>query len=340
MREPKYQGYVSLLYTYYHYDSYFSKLVTGIGRSHITNILTGLWITFGILNLSLPIFSITRRKQLLQWLKTTSAATNVRLFRAIILCITLFNTMYIPAMLIIHIKGYPEVLQCYLSTANRPSTIPPTTTAYNYVIGILITKLAILPFALLTELSVAVYTAKQLSTGKRCTFFTWAFVIWQLLLFVQISVGLITIPLLLLIFISPVHTILLTCAITLIFILITFILSTIPLSNSCNAFRLKGVLKSVCTTAEVFVIVLLILSAFMTYFVIVKDGVNMSGVKVYVISLIPTIPISILIWVIKKKYLRERVNQKTRPRLARSLSAEEEMIGLLSAPSETEDFFS
>ena len=304
-REPKYQGYISLRYTYYHYDSYFSKLVTGIGRSHITNILIGLWTTFGILNISLPIFSITRRKQILQWLKTINATTNVRLFRAIIFCIIIFNTMYIPIMLTIHIKGYPEVLECYLSTATAACRIPPMSTAYNYVFGILITKLAILPFALLTELAVAIYVAKQLLTGKRCIiFFTWAFIIWQLLLFVQITVGMISVPWLLLTFISPVHILLSTGGIILIFIMITFILSTIPLPNSCKAFRLKGIFKSVCSIVEVFVIALLILSAFTTYFVIIKDGVNMTGVKGYVISFIPTIPISIFIWFIKKKYLR------------------------------------
>ena len=338
-REPKYQGYISMWYTYYHHDSYFSKLVTGIGRSHITSILTCLWITFGVLNLSLPIFSITRRKQILQWLKTINATANVRFFRAIVVCVTIFNTMYIPIMLTIHVKGYPNVLWCYLSTSTDACRIPPTSTAYNYVFGILTTKLAILPFVLLTELAIAVYVAKQLSTPKRFTLFMWMFAIWQLLVFAQIIVGLVSIPLLVLTFISPIYILLSTGGIVLIFIMITFILSTIPLPNSCNVFQLKGIFKSACSTVEILAVALLILSVFTTYFVIVKDGVNMTGVKGYVISFIPTVPISIFIWLIKKKYLRKRL-QKTRPQLIRKrddLFIEEEMTGLLSTPVDTEN---
>ena len=335
-RDPKYQGYISLRYTYYHYESYFSKLV--IGRTHITNILIGLWISFGILNLSLPILSITRRKQILQWSKTVSATTNVQLLRAIILCVIGYNVLYILCMLVIHIKGYPQVLACYLrSTATHQACeIPPSSTAYNYILGIVITKLAILPFTILTELTIAVYVAKRSSTLKRCRLFMWAFVIWQMLIFVQITVGLISIPLLLLIFISPARILLATGGMMLIFILITFALSTVLLPSPCNfTFWLKGILKSACSIIEAFVIALLIASVFTTYFFIVKDGMNMSGVKGYIISFIPTVPISIFIWFVKKKYyLRERLQKTSSPhelgRERNDLATKDEMTGLLS----------
>ena len=242
-------------------------------------------------------------------------------------------------MLVIHIKGYPQVLACYLSTATYACKIPPSSTAYNYILGIVITKLAILPFAILTELTIAVYVAKRSSTLKGCRLFMWAFVIWQMLIFVQITVGLISIPLLLLIFISPARILLATGGMMLIFILITFVLSTVPLPSSCNfTFWLKGILKSACSIIEAFVIALLIASVFTTYFFIIKDGMNMSGVKGYIISFIPTIPISIFIWFVKKKYyLRERLQKTSRPReLIRErndLATEEEMTGLLSTPS-------
>ena len=37
---------------------------------------------------------------------------------------------------------------------------------------------------------------------------------------------------------------------------------------------------------------------------------NMNGIKGYIISLLPTVPISIFIWVIKKKFLEERISNK------------------------------
>ena len=54
----------------------------------------------------------------------------------------------------------------------------------------------------------------------------------------------------------------------------------------------------------------LVCFVFIAYYVIVNDGMNMDGVKGYIISLLPTIPISIFAWVIKKKFLETRINNK------------------------------
>ena len=142
-------------YTYYNSDSYFSKL--DLNKKIIIHTLTGLWATFTLLNLLIPIISITRGKQIFQKLTKITATSNPRVYRATALVMVLFNFIWSLSALVLHISGYPSLLNCLLITAIHPCRIPPTVTSYFYVLGMLITKAVVLPLALLTELVVAVY---------------------------------------------------------------------------------------------------------------------------------------------------------------------------------------
>ena len=216
--------------------------------------------------------------------------------------------MYTVATLVIHKKGYPDVLQCYL----EPScTIPQTTTSYKYIIGILITKAVLLPLSVIIELIVAVYIVdgykcKKMPARVRCVLFMRAFVVWQLLVFVQITLGLVSIPLFVLFFISPTQLLLISVAALLMFIMTTFVLTIIPYPNTSKIWKL---FPSCRVFIESILIVALIVLAFITYYVTVTDGMNLDGVKGYILTLIPTVPISVFIWIIKKKYLAGKVKK-------------------------------
>ena len=279
-----------------------------------------------------------------QRLKMMTTATESRLRRATILVVILFNILYIIVMTAGHITGYPTVLSRYLNTAIHPYTVPTTETSYYYILGILITKVVILPVALMVEFVAAVYIAKEFTT-TRFTLVVQTFVIWQLLVFVQITVGLLSIPFLVLMFISPAFVLLQVGILLVLFLIIVFILTTIPLPNRRKC-KLERCFQTLSVTIETVVIAALVASAYFTYFTITKSGMNMNGVKGYIVSLIPTLFITIFVWIIKKKFFGQTHNKKKRDlkeelknvlmKRRESLSTEEEMIDLVSSGDESD----
>lgn len=211
--DSRFRGYIAKLYTYFNSDSYFSKL--NIDVNVISHTLISLWVTFCLLNILTPVFSITRGRKLFQWITKITATLNPRVCKAIIGVLTLFNFLWLLMLLMLHISGYPNLLHCFLSTTVtlHRCSIPPTSTSYNFILGILITKAIILPTALLIELAAAIRIAKgtlplHVSHTAYSVFVLRAFIVWQLLIFIQIAVGLISIPLFVLTLVSPAGTVL------------------------------------------------------------------------------------------------------------------------------------
>ena len=312
--DPRYQGYVARWYTYFNHDSYFSKL--DIDKNHITNTLLSLWVTFIFLNLFIPTFLITRGKLIFQRLAKIIEASNQRVYRAVVLTIILFNVTYTVSMIIIHVQGHPNVsLKCLHD--NKSCSVPPTATSFDYIVGTLIAKVIILPTALLIELVVALNIARGSFSKINCTrtiqfaYCIQVLVIWQLFAFVQITIGLISIPWLVLMLISPVYALSTSGGIVLICIVISFIIIAIPIpkfhKSQCKEYLLS---TTVFVSVETLVMAAFVCSAYIAYYIIVNDGMNMNGAKGYIISLLPTVPISIFIWVIKKKFLEKRISNK------------------------------
>ena len=71
---------------------------------------------------------------------------------------------------------------------------------------------------------------------------------------------------------------------------------------------------------------------FATYYSIVSYGANMNSIKGYILSLIPTVLISIFVWTIKRKFMNKTVKVRERKmktvlrQRKASLSTEEETI--------------
>lgn len=336
--EPRYHGYIARRYTYYNSDPYFSRLVSS--KIAIAKSLLGLWGTFLFLNLLIPLLSITRRKQVIQWLTKATAASNPRLYRAIVLVLFLFNIIYILSVVVLHsVNGYPTATNCHISWSRERCRVPPTSTSYKHIFAILITKAITLPIALLIELAVAVYSViKDSYLRPRIKQCIQIMVTWQLLIFVHITMGLISIPFLVLAFISPATVLLSTAGIVLVLLLIIFIFTFSPIPKRCNFTVL---LQSCLSMVEILLIVAFVFSAFITYYTIVKDGLNMSGVKGYITSLIPTIVISLFVWMLRKGFLGKQLNsmkgkrKKTERHRTKSFSSEteDETINLLSTTS-------
>ena len=308
------QGYIARWHIYYNYDSYFSKLNPD---THYTAIFEGLWAMFAILNVLIPVLFVTRGKKVFTRMTEVTVTSNKRLCRATMLVIIVFNSLYTVGTITAHVKGYPQLLNCFLSTTTHPCVVSPSSTSYYYIIGILITKLVILPVALAIELAVAVYTTsalmkincKKASTSKRVTFVMQTFATYHLLIFVQITLGLVSIPMIVYTFISPVHTLLQNGCFLLITLMITYVLATFPLP-SIRKLRCAHCLLGV----ESLVVATFVAITSGTYFLVMTYGMNMDGFRGYVMTLAPSIPISIFLWIIKKKYLAETVENKMRKR--------------------------
>ena len=246
-----------------------------------------------------------------------------RVYKATLLVMILFNTTYSVATIIQFTKGYPNILRCYLNIANYPCKIPRTSTIYDNTLGIFITKVVILPTALVTELAIAVYIAtKSLpinsNISKAFIFILQAFIIWQLFVFIQITVGLMSIPLLVLTLISPAASMLSTGGILVIILMLIFLFANIPLPNLHKRkvqITASSFLTSCLITAETLLIAVTVTFTFASYYIIVKDGMDMSGTKGYIVSLLPSLIITTLAWLTKKQYFGKPTRNNSRKNL-------------------------
>ena len=344
--DSNYQGYIAKSYNYFSTDSYSNKLSRNKWKILLTERL--LWATFIAINLLIPILFISKGKQL-----ATCSVNHHLPYKAVATIITTFNFFYTLVTLCTvfspTIQGYPSALDCFIAANRHRCTIPKAAIFYDVSIGILVTKITLLPIAVLVELTIAIYVTKRIprpellshsnvqKTKTACCFFMKVFTLWQALIFVQIMVGSVSIPFLILLLVSPVQSVLLSVE------LITFIISTsgcllsIPLPPIRCKLNVYSCTKQWFLYVKTFLIMAVIFLVSTTYCLIVKEGISMGSVKGYVLSLVPTIPISILIWMIQERIRRKR-GKKEQPKrrelmmvLAQrkeSFSTEEETMNL------------
>ena len=263
--DSKYQGYIAKWHTYFRADSYFQDLMTNNKQMKYTKL--GLWMNFAFLNALIPVVFMKRGEQILYAIALSTSRKKSTL-QQILVAISIFNAAYFCGVMVSHIKHHQRFC-CD-------------------ILGTFITKLIVLPAALLVELTTATYYAMRMKTShSMCasTAIKFAFALWQLFIFVQITLGLISIPLLIMILISPAQSILITGAMCIPLFLFTFILVVTLCTKSC-----KYMLKSHwITLLENLVAACLVTFAFLTYYIIVSYGASMNSIKGYILSLIPTV---------------------------------------------------
>lgn len=352
--DSSYQGYIAKSYTYFSTDSYSNKLSLNKWKILLTE--RHLWITFIAINLLIPIVFISKGKQLV-----TRDIKNHFTYRAAATILTTFNFLYtlvtLSTLCSPTTPGYPSVLDCFIGANRHSCIIPKGAIFYDVSIGILVTKVTILPIAVLVELIVAIYITKRISTCRSdllpyynvqktktaCCFFMRVFTLWQVVISIQIIVGSASIPFLILLLVSPAQSILLTVELIVLIISISGCLLGIPLPTRCK-FNVYSCMKLWFLYTETLLIMAVIFLTSTTYCLIVKEGISMGSVKGYILSMIPTIPISIFIWMIqesirkkrgKKKQLKRRELMTVLVQRKESISTEEETMDL-SIKSEDE----
>jgi hypothetical protein len=293
-----------------------------------------------LLNILIPVAFIKRGGWIYQFIATSR---NKKVLNRMFLAMPIVSAIYFVSMIGSHIKhqllSSYFIWNCHNVIGNYSDTETLPVIFCHGILGMLITKVIILPAAILIELITAIVYATRMKAlhpnRSSCTTIGQVLALWQLFIFVQLTLGLITIPLLIMILISPAQSILITGVTLTPSLLFACLLMLTPCTKSC-----KSTLKLHWSTLlENTVAACLITTAFLTYYSIVSYGASMNSIKGYILSLIPTVPISIFVWTLKRKFThknakhnnikaRERKMKNTLQQRRESLSTEEEMIFL------------
>lgn len=206
------------------------------------------------------------------------------------------NGLYLMAMLVVHAKGHPSTLKSLKK--------------FDKAAALVALKGLILSTAILTELAIVIHTVRQKThrTAHFCTSLGRILTVWQLLVFVQITVGLVSMPLLIMVLISPAKCTLTLGLLILPFLLLSYAAVATPCTTHC-----KNMLKTnLIIGLEITLTVCLASTGFTTYYAAVCYGANMENIEGYILSFIPIVPLSILVWVIKQKLLKKkRIQEET-----------------------------
>ena len=171
---------------------------------------------------------------------------------------------------------------------------------------------------------------------------------WNAMVFIQILVGHVALPVLILFTIAPAETISVigTVALGYIYIVIAVVYLVHIVRNHCS-WKMCGL-----ACAELFGLVAflaLLISTVYFYTVVLKTGSNHTRINGLVISLLPSAVLSLTAWLIKKFLSRGRYNRTTRmesvagdrnhdSKMEEGRVYAEEQRNLLEGESETEDF--
>lgn len=250
---------------------------------------------------------------------------------------SLINALYLQAS----VGNYknlhaPKITNCIVAVHGKPCYIPNDTALYKDAVTAFIAKAIVVPFALILELAIAIVVLKTSEFPKppcvimillSCFHSSWksflikavqTLALYQILLFVQI-LTVIVIPVCVLFFVSPPHTILLVSTVMFIAIAFTVVISyclhicehlTIAQSRlwtshlkTCGSVFVR---LTVLTASFTLVVAALSLYGFLLY-----NKIDMTGVQGLVFSILPSFLLSVIGWIIKKKLCTERLHHGT-----------------------------
>ena len=285
---------------------------------------------------------------------------------AVLTGITLFNITYIFSFVYGFVSEYPTVwatIKGYRSSNNPP--IPTGTRLYKDEEITLILKYITLPVTVIIELFLAMkahhnslflrpsLVVKLCCCCCRCcserlkykTLHTLMW--WNAMVFIQILVGHVALPVLILFTIAPAETISVIGTVVLVYIYIVIaVVYLVHIVKYHCSWKKCGL-----ACAELFGLVaflVLLISTVGFYFTVLKLGSNFTSINGLVISLLPSAVLSLTAWLIKKFLSHGRYNRTSR---MESVAADrnhdskmeegrvyaEEQRNLLEGESETED---
>ena len=336
--EERDRGYLSLWYNYWasDYINYHVACVEHIcGKSEYVRILL---ITIYIsLNIFITLMFMVARKKYegkLTRIQTIVPQTKQMYLQVVAVGITLANLLYIIAFLAVLASDQPTVWATMKGSQTSPNPSIPTGTAlYKDEKITFIVKYTILPVTALIDLLLAAKAShsshhplsskdvklfgccccccsqrmKSKTQALQKTFQT--LLQWNVMLFIQIHVGQVALPVFILFIIAPGETVAVVGIIALAQTVIAIALVCLA-QIVCYHFSQKNC-GHACAELMVLVVSLVLgISVAAFYFEVLQAGSNVKGIKGAIISLAPSIVLSLTAWFIRKKIISHGKDNK------------------------------
>jgi len=363
------RGYVSKRFSYWAAESYESVKINQHG---IRMAVLGLFVP---LNILMPF--VLGKIVLVYCLKSAATVSSREkqmyielIFWASSLCAFAVNTIYI----YITVRHYVStstplgIMKCIIPQG-YPCTIPANTTLYKDTAMVFIAKAVIIPPLLIIEFLISALITKNPNFPKppcpgrmllvcchnSCKSFLikvfQTFALYQIIMFIQI-LTISAVPVCVLFFVSPPHTILMISFLA--FSCIGFTVFVLHFLYSCERcitnFSSWSIRLRSCRSMCVHLMILIagssmLIAAVYLYGVMLYTGINMAGIQGLGFSLLPSFLLSVAGWAVKKRLHRARNSishrvHKERPqqRLRNDSEAEDELMmqSLLQEQNESE----
>ena len=281
------QGYIARWYSYYTAEGY----ETDESRPAIRKVLLTIFI---LLNLSVLYTTITHGvKWYCRLCDSLMECSFSNLYSAAGISLAILNVVYLTSTVL-------------MNTKYRVS--PSLNLYYKDEVTALIAKGAVIFLAIITELLVAIQTLKERShfsmANRRSKCFG-IVLLWNMFVFVQISVGLLLVPACIFLIIAPLQTIPILCA-ALVFppLLMVVIAILLQLGNQLHLRNWDCKINAmVCIhSSGHMILAALVVAVMVLYFYLSPGGTTLSSTEGILFSLIPSIMISMTAWGIKRRF--------------------------------------
>ena len=264
--------------------------------------------------------------------------SSVPIYWAVTIVMMLLNGVYMLGVILGHTwYHYPQQLLHNCTILPHPHC--HSSSIYRHELFALVAKVTVVCITFTAELVLAIRVIHRTEEpglplpiclaqlmNKQCRCLQ-TILLWQAFLFAQLLLGLLPIPLIVLSIVSPLTSVCIVSSIALIFVLtaaaIALILRNCRIKCTCTSWKHLG---SWCVLYTV-VIVLAIAVAKLCYYFI-TGGVSVSRAKAIALSLVPSILLSGIAWVIKRRFLNKKTFYLERRPSFRSISTEQEELGL------------
>ena len=330
--EERDRGYISLWYNYWasDYISYdVEKFVIRRTRAFRLLLIT-IYIFLNIFITLIFMVTGTKCDYKLTRMQTIVQQTKQTYLQVVAVGITLANLLYIIVFVAVLASDHPTVWATMKGSQNSPNpSIPTGTTLYEDEKTTFIVKYTILPVTALIDLLLAVKVSphhplsskaiklfgcccccssqKMKSKSLKKTFQT--LLRWNVMLFIQIYVGQVALPVFILFIIAPGQTVATVGWIALAHIAIAIALVCLAQIVCYHCSRKNC--GYACAELMVLMVSLALFSSVVAlYSAVLQVGSNLMSVKGAIISLAPSIVLSLIAWFIRKKIISQAKENK------------------------------
>ena len=318
------QGYIAKWYSYYTAEAY----ETGSIRPGIRKLLLAIFI---LLNLFVLHANITvGRKWYYRFyniLKESSEQAS-RIYLVAGITMATINFLYLTTTVVLYTKyDIPPIHRAKCTALAVSECSPPhTSTLYKDEVTSFIVKVVVLLTAIITALLVAITSTMKstLPTVGRCSKCMRIVQLWNYFVFVQIWAGLASLPVCIFLIISPLQNLSILCAVVLFILLIAMsVACLLQLGDiqirTCN-YKSNS---KVCAHFSMCSIVLpLSLTLATLYFLLSPSTSELSSVRKVLFSLLPPLVLSVLAWVVKRRFLNKNTRTEKQKKTERQLSVQ------------------